>query len=149
MSSDDVRIGKRVREARMDAKIKQGELADRLGISRPAISQWENGRSDPTHENLVQIAAITGKPLSWFHIKSDEEAMKLANSAVADAMLRLYLLLPAPGRLHIDREILRASVFFAPIASLMMNMEIPSGQKLEALLDRIKVDIDATHRSPR
>ena len=149
MSSDDVKIGKRVREARMDAKIKQGELADRLGISRPAVSQWENGRSDPTHENLVQIAAITGKPLSWFHVKSDVEAMKLANSAIADSTVNNLRLLPRHLRLVIDRKIARATKYAATLPAWVLETEIPTGQDLEDMLDRIESDMDTVMRRTR
>lgn len=147
--NNDVRIGKRVREARVDAKITQAQLADRLGISRPAVSQWENGKSDPTHENLVAIASLTGKPLSWFHVKSDDQAMKLANSAIADATVNNLRLLPRHLRLVIDRKIARANAYAATLPEWVLETEIPVGHDLEELLDRIEADMDAMPYKPR
>lgn len=36
----------------------QEEIADQLGISRQALSKWENGESFPTTENLIALAKI-------------------------------------------------------------------------------------------
>lgn len=36
----------------------QEEIAEQLGISRQALSKWENGESFPTTENLIALAKI-------------------------------------------------------------------------------------------
>lgn len=36
----------------------QEEIADQLGISRQALSKWENGESFPTTENLIALAKV-------------------------------------------------------------------------------------------
>ena len=33
-------------------------LADRLGVSRQAVSKWEKGQSDPSTTNLIALAKI-------------------------------------------------------------------------------------------
>lgn len=38
----------------------QAELADRLGISRVTLTNWEIGRANPDHETLVRIADLFG-----------------------------------------------------------------------------------------
>lgn len=48
---------KALREA---ANMTQAELAGRLGISPPSVAKWENGRANPSYENLVQLADIFG-----------------------------------------------------------------------------------------
>ena len=37
----------RAREAREAAGVRQSEVAAALGVSRPAVSQWESGKSAP------------------------------------------------------------------------------------------------------
>lgn len=35
-------------------------VADRLGVSRQAVSKWENGTSDPSTSNLLALAKLYG-----------------------------------------------------------------------------------------
>ena len=38
----------------------QEELASKLGVSRQAVSKWENGASDPSTSNLLALAKLYG-----------------------------------------------------------------------------------------
>ena len=38
--------------------MKQTELADLLGVTQGAISQWETGLTDPSKDNLLKISDI-------------------------------------------------------------------------------------------
>lgn len=59
-------LGQRIRKAREDAGYRtQGALANLMGISRSAVSQWETGATIPTHENLKEISGICNVPLDW------------------------------------------------------------------------------------
>lgn len=42
------------------------ELSDRTGISRQSISNYENGRNQPTPENLRQLASCLRLPVGYF-----------------------------------------------------------------------------------
>lgn len=35
-------------------------LAEKVGVSQPTISDWLNGRTTPTVENLRRLSTITG-----------------------------------------------------------------------------------------
>ena len=37
-------------------------VAQRLGVSRQAVSKWENGTSDPSTSNLIAIAKLYNVP---------------------------------------------------------------------------------------
>jgi ribosome-binding protein aMBF1 (putative translation factor) len=41
--------------ARKDASISQSGLSQRMGVSQPLISSWENGRTCPSIEDVVAI----------------------------------------------------------------------------------------------
>lgn len=45
---------------RKQHKITQMELADKLGVSRQAISKWEQGTAFPSTENLIQLGKLYG-----------------------------------------------------------------------------------------
>ena len=43
---------------RKEAGLSQEELADKLAVSRQAVSKWENGTSDPSTSNLIALAKL-------------------------------------------------------------------------------------------
>lgn len=51
-------IGERITELRKEKNISQSELASRLGVSRQAVSKWEQGQSSPDTVKLIQLAEI-------------------------------------------------------------------------------------------
>lgn len=53
-----IKIGKRIRELREMLGLSQQDLARRLGTSRPAISQIENGERKVSADELITLSAI-------------------------------------------------------------------------------------------
>lgn len=51
-------IGERIIQLRTEKSITQGQLAQTLGVSRQAISKWENDQSSPDTIHLIQLADI-------------------------------------------------------------------------------------------
>ena len=51
-------IGERIKELRKQNNISQVQLAKTLGISRQAISKWENDLAEPDTLNLIRLADI-------------------------------------------------------------------------------------------
>lgn len=64
--SEEEKVGKRIAFARSEAGMTQQALADQIKVSRPAIAQWEKGRTSPSAENLRNVARATGMPLIYF-----------------------------------------------------------------------------------
>lgn len=60
MSGD---VSKRLRDAMDAKKLKAVDIAAALGVSKPAVSQWLNGKVTPTHDNLRKLAAILDVPV--------------------------------------------------------------------------------------
>ena len=50
----------RYRQARIKAGLSQKEAAIALGVSSPSMSDWENGKTRPTHDHLVKMAKLYG-----------------------------------------------------------------------------------------
>ena len=53
-------LGEVLRAHRVRCKMTQEFLAERLGVSRQAVSKWENGTSDPSTSNLMALAKLYG-----------------------------------------------------------------------------------------
>ena len=51
-----VSIGERIIELRRAASLSQGQLAERMGVTRQAVSKWENDISTPDPLRLIQLA---------------------------------------------------------------------------------------------
>ncbi|MDC8803910.1 XRE family transcriptional regulator [Halomonas pacifica] len=64
--TEDEKVGQRIIRARKEAGMTQQQLATILGVSRPAVAQWEKGKTSPSAENLRNVATATAKPLIYF-----------------------------------------------------------------------------------
>ncbi|MDQ1910424.1 helix-turn-helix transcriptional regulator [Paenibacillus sp. GD4] len=51
-----MKLGKRISELREQRQITQGELARVLGVTRAAMSHYENDRRQPDYETLMKLA---------------------------------------------------------------------------------------------
>ena len=69
ISSKEVREDKKIvrrslaeilKENRIRCKMTQEFVSETLGVSRQAVSKWENGTSDPSTSNLLALANLYG-----------------------------------------------------------------------------------------
>lgn len=58
-------LSEKIKELRKQYKLSQEQLADKIGVSRQAITKWETGGGLPDVENILSIAAL-------FNISVDE-----------------------------------------------------------------------------
>ena len=49
-------MGINIKELRRQAGLSQGELGNRAGVSKQAISNWELGKAIPSGDNLLKLA---------------------------------------------------------------------------------------------
>lgn len=54
----DLEIANRLLELRRSRGCSQEELAERLGVSRQAVSKWERAESSPDTDNLIALARL-------------------------------------------------------------------------------------------
>ena len=53
-----IKLGTRLAELRKAHNYSQEDLAERLGVSRQAISKWECGEASPDTDNLIELAKL-------------------------------------------------------------------------------------------
>lgn len=53
-------LGEVIKKHRVDCKMTQEFVAETIGVSRQAVSKWENGITDPSTTNLIALASIFG-----------------------------------------------------------------------------------------
>ena len=59
-----VKIGQRLKDLRIERKMTQKQLADRLGLATSTISSYESGDRYPTLDTLAALARI-------YHVSTD------------------------------------------------------------------------------
>ena len=53
-------LGEVLKEQRTRCSMTQEFVAESLGVSRQAVSKWENGTADPSTSNLLKLAKLYG-----------------------------------------------------------------------------------------
>jgi Predicted transcriptional regulators len=55
-------LGETLKKQRVENNMSQEFVAELLGVSRQAVSKWENGTSDPSTSNLLALAELFKVP---------------------------------------------------------------------------------------
>ena len=63
---DAKKLGKKIKLARVEADMTQGDLAEATGILQKSISRYETGIALPTLETLERITKELKKPFGYF-----------------------------------------------------------------------------------
>lgn len=58
LEKDNIGLSGRIKLLRLGNKLTGQGLADKLGVSKSTISQWEKGRTIPSHQNLSKLSKI-------------------------------------------------------------------------------------------
>ncbi|MEK5081183.1 helix-turn-helix transcriptional regulator [Solibacillus sp. FSL W7-1436] len=114
-------VGKRIKEERQKRKIKQNELAKKIGIQNSTLSQYENGKSEPNQEMLFKIAEALGInvsdliPVNYRIEDNDlEKALKMARGfELEDISLLKDLMEKALSLKGVEREKFFDNIKFA------------------------------------
>ena len=75
----NIEIANRLAELRKKHGYSQEELADKLGVSRQAVSKWECGESSPDTDNLIALAKVYNMSLDELlgnPVKKEEEPIE-------------------------------------------------------------------------
>lgn len=51
-------FGKQIKQMRLERKLTQEQLANQLGVSRQAVSNWENNKNLPDLELIIAISKL-------------------------------------------------------------------------------------------
>lgn len=58
-------LGKRITASRKAKGWTQSELAQRLGVKKSTIADWESEKAEPRASRLANLAGVLGVPLLW------------------------------------------------------------------------------------
>jgi transcriptional regulator with XRE-family HTH domain len=75
-------MGSRIEQARIQIGLNSSQLANRTGVRRKTLENWENDRSEPRAEKLIKLSGILQVPLIWLltgETPKDSKAMPKAS----------------------------------------------------------------------
>ena len=58
-------IGERIIQLRKDAGLSQGQLAEKLNVSRQAVSKWENDQTTPDSIKMIRLAEVLDTDIEY------------------------------------------------------------------------------------
>ena len=64
-------FGEKLKDARKESGLSQGQLAEKMSVSRSAIAKWENDKGMPDVNNLKAIAQLLN--ISIDYLLDDDE----------------------------------------------------------------------------
>lgn len=67
------KLGRAIKALRTKQGITQDDLAEKLGVKRSAVGNWEQGTRTPDMEQLEAIADIFNVDMNYFSEKTPEE----------------------------------------------------------------------------
>lgn len=77
-------IGNKIKELRVSQKITQNEFATRLGVTKSAISSYENGSRLPSYDILIKISRIFKVSTDYLLGCVDEKAQTVSVSGLTE-----------------------------------------------------------------
>ena len=96
----------RVKELCMRAGISQKQVAINVGVSQPSVSDWFNGRNNPSGERLDKLADLLGVSravILGYDPMPGEVAQKGSSSAEQDAPYEIHILLRDNMSMSLER----------------------------------------------
>lgn len=85
----------RIKDARKAANMTQIEVANRIGLSQPQYSAWENGRSKIDSASLAKLASL-------FDVTTDFLLGKDDHTVVGNAVIRIPVLGSVPAGIPLE-----------------------------------------------
>jgi transcriptional regulator with XRE-family HTH domain len=87
----DIELGKRIRLRRVEQKISQSELGDKLGVSFQQVQKYEKGVNRVGASRLQQISTALDVPPSFFY-DVDKKSREVDSLLFTDSSFSLRLL---------------------------------------------------------
>ena len=85
----NIEIANRLVKLRKEHNLSQEDLANKLGISRQAVSKWERAEASPDTDNLITLAKLYNVSLDELLYSEDDENDQNLNQNYEDENVRI------------------------------------------------------------
>ena len=89
-----MKVNEKIYQLRKQSGMSQEDVADKLNISRQALSRWENGTAQPTANNVVEISKLFGVTTDYLlndSYQSDDDIPTIVEVKKINHILRTNL----------------------------------------------------------
>ena len=127
-------IGERIKEARLNTKMTQDDLAKEINVSRSTVANWESGRNNPDVESLIKIADILKVPIKSL-LKENGSILNKLTFTVVITILAILLMLVVMFKTNEMVDISNPDFISDAIIhknELIITTDLPFYQSLEA-----------------
>ena len=135
-------VGKTIRQARMSKNMTQMDLADAMGVSYQAVSNWERGNSMPDISKLNDLCRVLDLPLTSLLGENSQETVTVKKvlaqqPLTVDELAQVAPVIP-PKQMQKQMEWVKE----APVSMEALTAMAPflDDEMIMEMLDRIHVD---------
>ena len=114
-------LGKRIYQYRTENSMSQGDLAERLGVSRQSISKWETDSSVPDLDKLVKLSEVFSVTLD--ELVKGEQEQKTEEVLPPPPPQQVYVI----QRQETPKRVTAAWVFFGLAAFVVLGIALAFG----------------------
>ncbi len=106
MATREVRLGELIRRARKEVNLSQEEVGKAIGMDQSSVSDMESGKTIPNVFDLLAVARITQRGLSFFvpeydsRLSEDEQQLVQAYRDLGNDQVRRIVLNMVRGALR-------------------------------------------------
>ncbi len=120
-------LGEKIYELRSAKNLSQGELADRLDVSRQSVSKWETGAAIPDLDKLINMCDVFGITLDELtgrtpQQKDDAKTVMVVKSASTPSNIVGYILLSTTLIASILLLVLNVDIFLISFPFLLSTL---------------------------
>lgn len=119
-------VGERITALRTASSLSQNQLADRMGVSRQAVSKWENDLSCPDPLRLIQLADALNTDVEYLATGKHSE-------------------IKVPSEPVIIRQVVEKPVYIEKVVEKPVYLEKPSGppkEKIVTVTKEIEIPVE-------
>lgn len=131
-------IGKNIKKHRTEKGMTQDQLAEKLNVTRQAISNWETGKTQPGIETLTTIATHLGISVETLIYGRARPALDTSIGTIFGGLFLLFLLIGILLAGIILNNIWWLIITASLILAALFTVLVQQGEKLDALTTRIE-----------
>ena len=91
-------VSEQLRQLRTSRNFSQGQIADAVGVSRSAMSAYENSLRQPSYDILVRLARLYGVSTDYLLGYTNDQMLDISGLNAHDAAIISALVLSMSGK---------------------------------------------------